>query len=56
MLRCPMRSRRLIWLLLSVMLFVTGACIWRLGIKRADERSAVSGAHTHHARIAHSRC
>jgi subtilisin-like proprotein convertase family protein len=30
-----MRSRPLIWLLVSVMLFVTGACFWRLADKRA---------------------
>ncbi len=30
-----MRSRPLIWLLVSVMLFVTSACFWRLADKRA---------------------
>src|SRR3974377_2151823 len=35
-----MRSRPLIWLLVSVMLFVTGAWFWRVGDKWAAERVA----------------
>ena len=42
-----MRSRPLIWLLLSVMLFVAGACFWRLGGQWAAERIAVPAARSH---------
>ena len=42
-----MRSRPLIWLLLSVMLFVTGACFWWLGVKWAAERTAALSSPSH---------
>src|ERR1039457_5112021 len=42
-----MRSRPSIWLLVSVMLFVTGACCWRLGNKRAAERAAAPSLGPH---------
>ena len=35
-----MRSRPVIWLLVSVMLFVAGACFWRAGDKWVAERTA----------------
>jgi subtilisin-like proprotein convertase family protein len=35
-----MRSRPLIWLLLSALLFAAGTCIWRLGKQRTGERLA----------------
>src|ERR1019366_4783176 len=42
-----MRSRPLTWLLVSVMLFVTGACLWRLGDRRAAERPVASSFWIH---------
>ena len=43
-LKCPMRSRPLTWLLLSVMLFLGGAYAWRLVNQRAARRVVMSTA------------
>ena len=37
----------MIWLLVSVVLFVTGACLWRLGERRAAERMSASSFWLH---------
>jgi subtilisin-like proprotein convertase family protein len=44
-----MRSRPLIWILVSVVLFVTGVLLWRVGDKRAAERIAARSPHFHPA-------
>ena len=46
-LSCYMRSRPSLWLLLSVMLFVSGACFWRLGGQWAAERIVFPFAQSH---------
>jgi subtilisin family serine protease/subtilisin-like proprotein convertase family protein len=48
-----MRSRPLIWLFVSVMLFVTGACCWRLRDKLAAKAKAEGRIQNAESRITH---